>query len=74
MNIVFFAGIGFQEVLLIMLIVLIFFGGKKIPELMHGFGKGIKSFKEGMNEVENISKDIVDDKTTKGNIEKQIEK
>ena len=74
MNILFFAGIGFQEVLLIMLIVLIFFGGKKIPELMHGFGKGIKSFKEGMNEVENISKDIVDDKTTKGNIEKQIEK
>lgn len=41
-----------QEVLLIALIVLLFFGGKKIPELMKGLGKGVRSFKDGMNEVE----------------------
>lgn len=40
-----------QEVLLIALVVLLFFGGKKIPELMNGLGKGVCSFKEGMNEV-----------------------
>ena len=41
-----------QEVLLIALIVLLFFGGKKIPELMKGLGKGFRSFKEGMNNME----------------------
>lgn len=41
-----------QEVLLIVLVVLLFFGGKKIPELMKGIGKGVRSFKEGMNSVE----------------------
>lgn len=41
-----------QEVLLIALVVLLFFGGKKIPELMKGLGKGVRSFKEGMNNVE----------------------
>ena len=40
-----------QEILVIALIVLLLFGGKKIPELMKGLGKGVKSFKEGMNEV-----------------------
>ncbi len=40
-----------QEILVIALIALLFFGGKKIPELMKGLGKGVKSFKEGMNEV-----------------------
>ncbi len=44
-------GIGMQEVLLIALVILLFFGGKKIPELMKGLGKGMRSFKEGMNEV-----------------------
>lgn len=38
-----------QEVLLIALVVLLFFGGKKIPELMKGLGKGVRSFKDGMN-------------------------
>ena len=47
-----FMGIGTQEFLFIILIILILFGGKKIPELMKGLGKGVKSFKEGMNEVE----------------------
>ena len=41
-----------QEVLLIALIILLFFGGKKIPELMKGIGKGVRSFKEGMNGIE----------------------
>ena len=41
-----------QEVLQIALVVLLFFGGKKIPELMKGIGKGVRSFKEGMNNIE----------------------
>lgn len=48
----FIGGLGMQEVLLITLVVLLFFGGKKIPELMKGLGKGVRSFKEGMNNVE----------------------
>lgn len=48
----FIGGIGMQEVLLIALVVLLFFGGKKIPELMKGLGKGVRSFKEGMNGLE----------------------
>ena len=50
-----------QEVLLIALVVLLFFGGKKIPELMKGLGKGVRSFKEVMNDIE---KDIKDTKDT----------
>ena len=42
-------GLGFQEIIIIALIVLLLFGGKKIPELMKGLGKGVRSFKEGMN-------------------------
>lgn len=49
----FIGGLGFQEVLLIALVVLLFFGGKKIPEMMKGLGKGVKAFKDGMKEVEN---------------------
>lgn len=48
----FIGGVGFQEVLLIALVVLLFFGGKKIPELMKGLGKGVKSFKDGMRDIE----------------------
>ena len=48
----FIGGLGFQEVLLIALVVLLFFGGKKIPEMMKGLGKGVKAFKEGMKEIE----------------------
>ena len=44
-------GLGMQEVLVIALIVLLLFGGKKIPELMNGLGKGIKSFKDGMKDT-----------------------
>lgn len=52
-----FMGIGTQELLFIILIILILFGGKKIPELMKGIGKGVKSFKDGMNGVEENLKD-----------------
>lgn len=41
-----------QELIVIVLIVLLLFGGKKIPELMKGLGKGVKSFKDGMNGVD----------------------
>jgi sec-independent protein translocase protein TatA len=50
-------GLGFQEILVIALIILLIWGGKKIPELMHGLGKGVKSFKDGMNEVTNLEED-----------------
>ena len=45
-------GLGAPEIILIALIVLLLFGGKKIPELMRGMGKGVRSFKEGMNNME----------------------
>lgn len=61
MTTLFIGGIGMQEVLLIALVVLLFFGGKKIPELMKGLGKGVRSFKEGMNDIE---KDIKETKDT----------
>jgi sec-independent protein translocase protein TatA len=46
-------GIGTQEIIFIALILLLFFGGKKIPELMGGLGKGVRSFKENIKEVKN---------------------
>ena len=52
-----FGSLGFWEILLIVLVVILLFGGKKIPELMHGLGKGMKSFKKGMQEVEDNIKD-----------------
>lgn len=58
----FIGGIGMQEVLLIALVVLLFFGGKKIPELMKGLGKGVRSFKEGMNEMKQEIEDEPDKK------------
>ena len=44
--------LGTWEIILIVLVVLLLFGGKKIPELMKGLGKGVKSFKDGVNGVE----------------------
>lgn len=45
----FIGGLGMGEVLVIALVVLLLFGGKKIPELMRGLGTGVKSFKDGLN-------------------------
>ena len=52
------AFVGGWEIIVIALLVLLLFGGKKIPELMKGRGKGVKSFKEGMKEVEEDVKEI----------------
>ena len=41
--------IGTPEIILIVLVVLLLWGGKKVPELMNGLGRGVKSFKDGMN-------------------------
>ena len=49
---------GTWEIVLIVLVILLLFGGKKIPELMKGLGKGVKSFKQGMNEVEKEIKEL----------------
>ncbi|MBQ4389011.1 MAG: twin-arginine translocase TatA/TatE family subunit [Bacteroidales bacterium] len=49
--------LGTWEIVAIVAVVVLLFGGKKIPELMKGVGKGVKSFKEGMNEVEKELKD-----------------
>jgi sec-independent protein translocase protein TatA len=58
-------GLGMQEVLVIALIVLLLFGGRKIPELMRGLGKGVKSFKQGMNEpLEELETDKKEEKKT----------
>ena len=51
MKLLIFGTFGWQEILLIALIVLLLFGGKKIPDLMKGLGKGVRSFKEGINSV-----------------------
>ena len=59
----FIGGLGFQEVLLIALVVLLFFGGKKIPEMMKGLGKGVKAFKDGMKEIETDVKVEATEKT-----------
>ncbi|MBR0263504.1 MAG: twin-arginine translocase TatA/TatE family subunit [Prevotella sp.] len=53
-------GLGMQEILVIALIILLLFGGKKIPELMKGLGKGVKSFKDGMNEVTDLPEEKKD--------------
>lgn len=50
--------IGPWQVVIIALVIVLLFGGKKIPELMKGVGKGVKSFKEGMSEMEREAKEI----------------
>ena len=50
--------LGTWEIVAIVLVIVLLFGGKKIPELMKGLGKGVKSFKEGINEVEKEIKDV----------------
>lgn len=52
-----FLNLGGGEILIIALVVLLIFGGKKIPELMRGLGKGVKSFKDGVSGIEEELKD-----------------
>lgn len=51
-QLLFIGNFGAPEVIIIAIVILLLFGGKKIPELMHGVGKGVRSFKEGMNDIE----------------------
>ena len=71
-------GLGMQEILIIAFVVLLLFGGKKIPELMHGLGKGVKSFKAGMKDaekdIEEIRAEIVKDDEPKKADDKKEEK
>ena len=50
-KLLFLGSVGWQEIVIIALVVLLLFGGKKIPELMRGIGSGVRSFKEGLNDV-----------------------
>jgi sec-independent protein translocase protein TatA len=51
-NFLFLGNLGGTEIIIIAIIILLLFGGKKIPELMQGLGKGVKSFKKGMKDIE----------------------
>ena len=58
-NLLFLGNLGTGEIIIIALVLLLLFGGKKIPELMRGIGKGVRNFKEGMTEIEkDINKDV----------------
>lgn len=70
-NILFLQNIGTGEILIVALVVLLLFGGKKIPELMRGLGKGVKSFKDGMNDVRKELDDISTDIETDSKEEKK---
>ena len=52
-HLLFIGNLGTGEIIIIALVVLLLFGGKKNPELMRGLGKGVKSFKDGMHDLEN---------------------
>ncbi|MCQ2229671.1 MAG: twin-arginine translocase TatA/TatE family subunit [Bacteroidales bacterium] len=58
-------GLGTQELILIAIVALLFFGGKKIPELMKGLGKGVKSFKDGMNGIDDQKDESTDTENKK---------
>ncbi|MDF9829720.1 twin-arginine translocase TatA/TatE family subunit [Parabacteroides sp. PF5-6] len=62
-NLLFLGNLGTGEIIIIALIVLLLFGGRKIPELMKGLGKGVKNFKDGVKGLEDeIKIDDTDDK------------
>ena len=64
-QLLFLGNLGTGEIIIIAIIVLLLFGGKKIPEFMKGLGKGINSFKKGLNDIEeDIKADPSDNKTT----------
>ena len=70
-----FGSFGFWEIAIIVLVILLLFGAKKIPELMRGLGKGVKNFKDGVNGIDEETKNAEeikdnspakDDEPTKG--------
>ncbi len=71
-NLLLFGSFGWGEILIIAFVILLLFGGRKIPELMKGIGKGVKSFKDGVKGVENEIKDD-EIKDTIKDIKKDIE-
>ncbi|MBP5692533.1 MAG: twin-arginine translocase TatA/TatE family subunit [Bacteroidales bacterium] len=71
-NLLLFGSFGWGEILIIAFVILLLFGGRKIPELMRGIGKGVKSFKDGMKGVEDEIKDD-EVKDTIKDIKKDIE-
>ena len=73
-NMLLFLNLGGTEILLIALLVVLLFGGKKIPELMKGLGKGVKSFKQGVAEAENEIKKTQEEADKPADSEKKTEK
>ncbi len=73
LNTIFLGILGGQEILLILLAILILFGGKKIPELMKGLGKGIKEFKNATNDSE-VGEDIKNFKKEINSVTEDIKK
>ena len=64
-TLLFLGNIGTGEIILIALVVLLLWGGKKIPELMKGIGKGVSNFKKGLNDIEDEIKKPVDEPAKK---------
>ena len=71
LSLLFIGSLGAPEIIIIALVVLLLFGGKKIPELMRGIGKGVRSFEEGINGIE---KDIKDNTDVEANAKSDFEK
>lgn len=68
----FLGGLRGSEIIIIALVILLLFGGRKIPELMRGLGKGVKSFRQGMKEVnDEINSDSSDEISAKNSSEKR---
>lgn len=61
-----FFNLGTGEIIIIAIVILLLFGGKKIPELMRGIGKGVRSFKEGVNDVKDEIEKPIEDNSDKG--------
>lgn len=67
-QLLFLGSLGSQEIIIIALVILLLFGGKKIPELMRGLGKGVSQFKKGMKDIEdeiNAEPEKIDETTNK---------
>jgi len=67
-QLLFIGNLGSTEIIIIALVILLLFGGKKIPELMRGLGKGVSQFKKGMNDIEqeiNAEADKIDEAKNK---------